>query len=354
MGIKQTSSSSKKQPVTTSHKHKYTRIKKCLIGIVGVILLLILGIYIASQVSPWPNALLIRDGFDKSGRATATALEKHVPSGITTIENKQYRTSDKDAYLDVFYPSTTTEQLPTVVWVHGGAWVSGDKDEVDNYLKIIASKGYTVVGVNYSIAPEHQYPLPIIQVNDALGYLQLNASELHVNPNRIALAGDSAGSQIAAQVANLITSPAYAKDMNIYPELAAEKLKATILNCGAYDLSLPDYNGDWGKFLHTVLWAYAGTSDFIHDPALRHASVVNYVTKEFPSSFITAGNADPLEEQSTEFAKKLHSLGVATSTLFYPDNHEPKLQHEYQFNLDNQDGAKALEQMTAFLEKHLR
>lgn len=293
--------------------------------------------------------MLIRYAFNSEGVKVSNALEKHVPSGVTEVEDQQYRTNDKDAYLDVFYPEGTSQPLPAVVWVHGGGWVSGSKDQVDNYLKILASHGYTAVGVNYSIAPEHKYPTPLYQVNDALDYLQHNAERFNIDTDRIVMAGDSAGSQIVAQIANIITSPEYARDIGINPKLEASKLVGLLLNCGAYDLALPDYNGPFGGFLNTVLWAYSGTKDFLNDPNLKHASVVNYVTSNFPPAFITAGNDDPLEEQSTEFAKKLESLGVPVSTLFYPEDHEPKLGHEYQFNLDQQDSKNALDQMLKFL-----
>ena len=186
------------------------------------------AIYIAFQVSPLPGSLLIRDEFDKGGAATSKALEKYVPTNVTQIENQRYRQNDKDGYLDVFYPNGTQDPLPTIVWVHGGAWVSGDKNNIDNYQKILASKGFTTVSVDYSIAPEHKYPLPLHQVGDALSYLQENADRLHIDRSKIILAGDSAGSQIVAQVANIITSPAYARDIGISPRLDASQLKGML------------------------------------------------------------------------------------------------------------------------------
>jgi len=339
----------KSQKKTTRHASK---MKKWLIGILGGIILLAIIVWLAFQLSPWPSALLIRHEFTEGGLKTAKALEKHVPAGIAEIENQQYRANDNDAYLDVFYPDKTNKPLATVIWTHGGAWVSGDKDEVDNYMKILASHGFTVVSVNYSIAPEKQYPTPIVQLNAALSYVKENAARLNSDARRIVLAGDSAGSQIAAQMANIITSPSYAKKVGIEPSLAPDSLKGVLLNCGAYDLALPDYDGAFGDFLHTVLWAYSGTKNFRNDPRLEAASVANYVTPAFPPAFITAGNVDPLLPQSTELAKRLKKQGVVTDTLFYAKDHTPQLNHEYQFNLDTHDGKKALTRMVGFLKTH--
>jgi acetyl esterase len=350
MSTKKKSSKKSKTKQTLWQQHK--RLWKWLIGITATILILVAAVWVAFQVSPWPGSLIIRDEFTKGGEKTSQALEKYVPAGITSIDNLQYRANDNDAYLDVFYPEKANDALPTVVWVHGGAWVSGNKDEIDNYLKILAGKGFTTIGVNYSIAPEKQYPTPLYQVNDALSYIEKHAEHLRVDPSQLFLAGDSAGSQIVAQMGNIITSESYANLVGIQPEIEADNVKGMILNCGAYDLALPDYNGQFGNFLHTVLWAYSGKKDFLNDPAIKPASVVNYVTKDFPPTFITAGNVDPLENQSLEFAQKLKSLDVPTDTLFYPQDHTPALSHEYQFILDNADGENALKQIVAFLQKH--
>jgi len=317
-------------------------------GTVLVFGFLTAAVWVAFQVSPWPNALLIRDAFTKGSAKFSKDLEKYVPANITQVENQQYRQNDNDAFIDVFYQKDVVKPQPTIIWVHGGAWVSGNKEQIDNYMKILAGKGFTTVSVNYSIAPEKQYPVPITQLNDALGYIQQNAERLRVDDRRLMMAGDSAGSQIVAQMANIITSPQYASEMDIQPKLSADKLKGLLLNCGAYDLALPDYSGSFGNFLHTVLWAYSGTQDFLHDPKLKTASVANYLTPRFPPSFITAGNVDPLLDQSTELAKRLQDLGVPTTTLFYPANHQPQLNHEYQFVLDTADGQTALKQMVDF------
>lgn len=315
-------------------------------------LLFVLAVYGSFQLSPWPKALLIRYGFDQGAVQISQTLEKHVPAGVDAIVDQQYRSNDRDAYLDIFYPSQLPSPdavLPTIVWVHGGAWISGDRSHVANYLKILASHGYTTVGVGYSIAPGHQYPTPLFQVNDALNYLQQQGKRFHIDTSRFVLAGDSAGAQIAAQVATVITNPAYAEELSIRPALQPIQLKAALLNCGAYDIALADYEGAFGSFLKTVMWSYSGTKNFLNDPKFQSVSVINFVTPSFPPSFITAGNADPLAPQSVALAKKLTQMSVPIDTLFYPDDHQPPLEHEYQFNLDIADGQQALARILKFL-----
>lgn len=309
---------------------------------------------LVARFTPWPSALLIRWAFDKGGRDANDALARHVPAGILETLDEPYAATSPDARLDVFAPAGTAagQRFPAVVWVHGGAWLSGDKDQVRNYLKILAAQGFTVIGVNYSISPGCHYPVPVRQVNAALAHVRNHAERLHVDVSRIVLAGDSAGSHIAAQVANLTTSPAYAVDVGIEPSLEASQLVGTVLYCGAYDLDLAaGASGFGGWFIDTALWSYSGSKDYADDPTFRAASVARHLTPRFPPSFISAGNADPLLAHSEGLIAKLAALGVPTDAVMFPADRSPALGHEYQFDLDSDAGREALSRSVAFLHR---
>lgn len=313
--------------------------------------------YAAAQLSPWPGALVIRFLMDRGGVAAAQALEKHVPAGVTGRIGEAYQAGDESARFDVFHPLVEEGKvvpLPAVVWVHGGAWLSGDKQQVANYLRIIAAKGYVTIGVNYGLAPAKGYPEPVRQVNAALAYLVKNAARLNIDPDRIFLAGDSAGAQVAAQTAAMVISPAYASAVGIEPGLEPSRLRGVILFCGAFDASLLNLEGAFGWFLRTVLWSYFGTRDFLSDPRLAQFSVARHITQRYPPVFIAAGNADPLTPQSVAFAERAAGLGVPVDKLFFPKDYEPRLGHEFQFNLDVEAGKLALERALAFLAARSR
>lgn len=308
------------------------------------------------NIGPKPSAYLIRELFTKEGIATNNALEKFVPFGITSVLNESYDTSDKDCGFDVYYPDSiaySNKNLPTIVWIHGGGFIAGSKDQVANYCKILASKGFTVVAVNYSLAPEKNYPLPVIQVNKALQYLKKNAAKYHIDINKIALAGDSAGAHIASQTGFITYSNSYSQLMGIGPALTREQLKCVVLFCGPYDIKYVDLNGSFAWVLNTFLWSYSGNKDFANDELFKTAFILEYVNKDFPPAFISVGNNDPLRTQSYALARKLSSSGANVDSLFYPDNYTPALEHEYQFNLNLDAGKLALEKMTEFLQEKL-
>ena len=167
--------------------------------------------YAALELSPWPAALVYRWWMDHGGIEMNQALEKHVPPEVGARLDHHYDTNDADALLDVYFPEAATRALPAIVWVHGGGFLAGDRRQVGNYLKILAGRGYTTVAVGYSLAPASHYPTPLHQVNAALAYLVRNAVQLRIDPDHLILAGDSAGAQVAAQMANIVSSPGYAE-----------------------------------------------------------------------------------------------------------------------------------------------
>jgi len=303
----------------------------------------------AIEVSPWPSALLYRTVMDWKGEEANLALERYVPAGITALIDQHYDANDADAVLDVYYPSQPGGTLPTIVWIHGGGFLSGNKGQVANYVKILAARGYTTVSVGYSLGPSSNYPTPVLQANAALAYLMQNAKRLRIDPARIFLAGDSAGAQIAAQVANTISVPAYAAALGIVPAISRAQLRGVILHCGIYDLALPSLRGPYGHFMDTATWAYSGRRDGLKAEHTSQFSVARFVTAEFPPAFISAGNSDPLLPHSLALAEALGRRGVQVDTLFFAKDRKPELPHEYQFNLDTDAGREALERAVKFV-----
>jgi len=322
---------------------------------VGIVVAVAAVIAIIGSLTPWPSAMLIRAVFTKGGDETAAEMDKHVPdTKLTEQLDVAYGDAGADTTMDVFTPASATGPLPTVVWIHGGAWISGAKENVDPYLRILAAEGFTTIAVNYTIGPEGVYPLAVHQLNDALAYIDEHADELGVDADQIVLAGDSAGAQLASQMATLITSTAYAEIMDITPAIAAEQLVATVLNCGVYDLAaLARLDGIAGWGFKSAMWAYSGTKTWAEDSTGATMSTVDWVTKDFPTTYISGGNGDGLTWlQSIPMAQRLDELGVDVTTRFWPAPHEPQLPHEYQFHLDLPDAQTALQQTIEFLNAH--
>ena len=334
----------------TFERGPWIRRRSSKVGVIALALGVIAGLI--WTLSPWPATLMIRALFDKDAASTVDEMERYATDvPLTESLDEQYGDSGTNTSFDVYSPAGSTGPLTTVVWIHGGAWISGDKSNVAPYVRKLAAEGFTVVAVNYTVSPEAIYPAAITELNEALAYLLDNADRLRIDPDNIVFAGDSAGSQLSAQLATAITNPTFASTMGMTPSLSADQLQAVVLNCGIYDVSgIPNAPGLGGWGFRVALWAYIGVKDWSNTPGGEQMSVIDDVTAEFPRTWISGGNADPLTAtQSVPFAQRLTELGVETTTLFYPDDQVEQLPHEYQFHLDFEQARSAFTSTVQFL-----
>jgi len=276
--------------------------------------------------------------------------------------------ADVRVQTDVAYPSrygSNTFDLyapaagggPVLFWVHGGGFIGGDKTTIRPIALRLAAKGYTVVSLNYALAPKTHYPAALVQLGEVYEYLRANAPRFGA-PNlcRLAFGGDSAGAQIALQFVLLQTNPALAEAMHWHPQVPKESIKANVLYCGPYDLAAFAGTGSkvLGFFVQQLGWAYFGHRGWMRAPKARQASVLDHVTAACPPTFLTDGNAFSFEEQGRALCAKLTELGVSVQGLFYgPEAGE--LHHDYQFSFDQypQQAEECYQDTLDFLNRYL-
>ncbi|MGQ8870764.1 alpha/beta hydrolase [Paenibacillus sp. TSA_86.1] len=314
------------------------------------LLILIIGfVGIGAQFTPKITVFLLKSGLEL---ASSNTNSKHTneSEGVTRVTDVAYADEGRrSSTVDIYYPSAATEPLPVILWVHGGGWVMGDKGDIADYAVQLSQRGYVVVSMNYALAPDTTYPVPVMQTNQALSYIKNHVSQYQGDPNNLFLAGNSAGAQIASQTAALLTNPNLAKQMNITPAVEPEKIRGTLLFCGPYNLRTVESTGF--PFMRTFLWSYTGSKAYEEDPRLDEMSTVLQVTAGYPPAFITSGNDDPLTVQSMELAEVLKRRGVTTETLFFPTSTE-KLGHDYQFDLGTKAAQQALQSSVQFIQDH--
>ena len=302
-----------------------------------------------SRLSPWPSALLIRTVFYRGARQLAAVMAPHVPAGgVAQHRGLRFPAGS----LDLFVPTEAPAPAPLVVWIHGGAWLSGSRYDVEPYLRILAASGYAAAGVSYTRSPRAVYPQALQEVAAALAFLQKESADFGADPRRIVLAGDSAGAQLAAQLAVLTTSPEYARRTGLPSPLSRHDLRGVILHCGIYDVAaLASLQGILGWGFKTALWAYSGKRKWSRTAAGRDISVLSDVTADFPPAFISGGNGDNLTAtQSVPLAARLTQLHTDVRTRFWPQDHRPALPHEYQFHLNRSEARQTLTETLAFLQ----
>ncbi|HEY6255263.1 MAG TPA: alpha/beta hydrolase [Xanthobacteraceae bacterium] len=328
-------------------------LKKLILFVISAVIITGVGVYVAFQLSPWPSVLLVRYAFDKGAAEAAASIASLVPDGISAQRGLSYAPGDRDALFDVFAPANAQMALSAVIWVHGGGFISGSRSDLSGYLQILAAPGYVTIAIDYTPAPEARFPTPVRQTNAALAHIVANVKYLNIDPERIFLAGDSAGAQIAAQTALVISDANYARRMGIDPGMKRASLRGLVLFCGPYDPSSLNFEGPFADFMRTVLWSYLGTTN-PRDARVAQMSVLPHVTAAYPPVFISVGNADPLAPQSVAFAEALRAQGIEVDALFFPKDHNPPLDHEYQLLLSTDAGRLAFDRSVAFLKAHAR
>lgn len=322
--------------------------------VTGLLAAVLMG-WALMAISPRPAIAAIRWLFDRGAAQAAQALGRHLPPGVETLADQAYREAPTRLAFDLHRPTAAAGQaLPLMVWIHGGAFVSGRKEDVGPYVRHFAARGIAVASLDYTLAPTASYPTQLREVNEGVAYLLREAGRLGIDASRVVLAGDSAGAQLAAQLAAVSTDAAYARAVDITPALASGQLRGVLLFCGVYDFAALPYDGPVGVLLRAVAWGFLGERDFRRTVGFEQASVVRHVGLAFPPAFIAAGNGDPLLPHSQALAARLSALGVAVDPVFFPADLAPPLGHEYQFDLDRPEGRATLERATAFAWQRLR
>ncbi len=181
-----------------------------------------------------------------------------------------------DLGMDLYYPASGGP-WPTLVFVHGGGWMEGDKYYVDSSP---TASGYLVVSINYRMYPEYRFPAMIEDVKCAIRFLRAHARQYNLDPDRIALAGHSAGGHLAA-LAGLADRNA-GWDVGEYPGRSS-RVQAVVVLAGPADLT-QEYPA----------WVDELIQNVFGPEQLANGSPVTYASPDDPPFLIIHGDADPV------------------------------------------------------------
>lgn len=321
-----------------------------LIKLIGFTIISIIIISIFFVVfTPYPASYVINKLFE-GGVAVEPENYSDIKALTVQYENIVYASEFVANELDVISPKATDEPLPVIIWVHGGAFAAGDKSDITEYAVQIAAKGYHIVNINYELAPKAKYPTPLLQLNDAYTWVIANAAQYHFDTTKVLFAGDSAGAQIVSQYALIQTNESYAEQLQIKSIVTKETIAGLLLFCGPYDIQKLSHLSD-NKLvtflLNRVGWGYIGERNWQTSEVARLASPIDFVTADYPPSFITDGNVMTFDEHGKTLAAKLQQLNVPMTEKFYEGNALP---HEYQFIMNTPEAFETFEAVMAFIE----
>ena len=201
---------------------------------------------------------------------------------------------------------------PIVVYYHGGGWVIGSLETHDGGCRAIANAvDAVVVSVDYRLAPEHRFPAPLDDARAALAWVAEHAEEVGGDASRIAVAGDSAGGNLAAVVAQMARDtggPPICFQLLIYPVTDHE-----------FDSASMHDNAE-GYFLtrDAMRWFY---SHYLDEPAQGADPRVSPIRADdlagLPPAFVITAEYDPLRDQGVAYAAAMRDAGTPVKATTY-------------------------------------
>lgn len=242
-----------------------------------------------------------------------------VPPSVRKIGGITYaHTPERDLQLDVYLPAKLPPTpLPAIVFVHGGGWQAGLRDNHAPQAIRMAAQGFAGVTISYRLTPVARYPAAVIDAKAAVRWVRAHASEYGIDPDRIAIAGGSAGGQIAALAG---VSDGVAR---FEPDAGgvSSRVQAIVNIDGLSDFTSEAARANEDRPGATLPPAAAWFgARYAEKPALwREASPTFYVNpKTPPVLFIGSGQAR-FSVGRDEMMAKLKAAGVATEVVLFPD-----------------------------------
>ncbi len=258
-------------------------------------------------------------------------LAKPRRHGVERIDDIPYRRSGHKAHrLDIYRPDDCTD-APVVFYIHGGGFRFMSKESHWLMSLGFARRGYLVVTINYRLAPRHPFPAALVDTCHAYRWVCENIADYGGSADDIIVAGESAGANLAANIA--LASCVEFREAWMQRVFETEQVpSAAILACGILQVSKPQ------RFLrkkslpewlyHRIAEVnrdYLQPSSFLHRRSARLADPLlvledlDQADRPFPPTFAPVGTDDPLLDDTRRLEMALTQLGVPVDARYYQD-----------------------------------
>lgn len=302
--------------------------RKSMMQIIGTLVLLLFVVVVISVLAQ---------------RRDPTEFPK-VPEGITVHRDITYVTDGHERQkLDLYVPDTG-ENLPLIIWVHGGAWLGGDKRHYNprEYLK----SGYAGASINYRLSQHAIFPAQIEDVKAAVRWLRANAETYRLDPDRFAAWGSSAGGHLVAMLGTTGNVNEFEVGENLE---VSSRVQAVVDYYGPTDFLQMDAHRLPDGLVHDA--PDSPESKLVGGPIQEHkdrvarANPITYVSEDDSPFLIIHGDQDKLVpyQQSVLLKNALEKTGVPV-TFYKVDGGGHGWFRD----------SKVPELTKAFLEKHLK
>lgn len=240
-------------------------------------------------------------------------------STYTTHNNLRYSSASPRLLLNLFTPDNGVEAAPLIIYVHGGGWLSGSKDEdCFPHMFDMMKQGFAVACINYRLSKEAKFPAQIEDTKAAVRWLRANAPKYKLFDKRIGIWGASAGGHLAALAGTSNGVSGFDKGEN--PSYSSA-VQAVVDMCGPTDLvkfvETPGFTGD---SRNAFIATYLGYDPKSNPNKAKAANPITYIDKNDPPFLIYHGAEDDTvpASQSQLLHDALKGAGVSSKLTIFP------------------------------------
>lgn len=335
--------------------HKMPKALKVIAIVIGSFLALAIGLYFLLTANTQIIVGMIQKGmYGDSSPNTYEPLytpgEGLTAAGQYKINDIAYGTEYPNSFLDITYPDSNTEiDRPTLFYFHGGGFFGGSKNmgdpmaasEATALLDDICAQGYNIVNVDYALVPDYHFPVPLVQANQAISFIDEHKDEYHINMDNVILMGSSAGAIMTAQFGTVISNPEYAALLNIEPVLSLEQVSAVIIDDAPIDY------GNMTLTCKLLIGNYVKGSIYLNKDELNRYECIPYMTSDYPAAFLLGSE---YRNDMVSMSGKLKEAGVEHILVDPFTEHGEIKPHCFVANERNDPIAKeAFDRMITFL-----
>jgi len=247
-------------------------------------------------------------------RAAFESREPAPGEDVASVEDLEVPGPAGNVPVRVYRPDGASEPAPVVVYFHGGGWVLGSIATHDGSCRALANRtGAVVASVGYRLAPEHPYPAALDDCFAATCWVAAHADDLGVDPGRLAVAGDSAGGNLAAAVclaARDRGGPTIAFQTLVYPVTDLEPDRWPSMAANADGPLLTRAAMDW------FIGHYAGDPPPLDDALAAPIRAADL--SGLPPAHVSTAGHDPLQDEGAAYAEALAAAGVPVAHDDFP------------------------------------
>lgn len=263
------------------------------------------------EIDIWANLALTRELLLKRSKAIVALLPPVL--NVTSIDYKIPQIDAEAISVRVYRPDNQSEDLPVLLWIHGGGFCFGSMEGDDYSVRRMTDAiGCVVVSVDYRLAPEYPFPAPLDDCYAALLWVANNTKLLSVVPSRIGVGGISAGGGLAAALALMV------RDRAEVPVIFQALLCPMIDNTNTSDSSFSITDKRiWNRNSNLQGWMhYLGRDDASGKeayPASKYAAPSHASDLHgLPSAYIGVGSVDLFVDENRDYSERLNAAGVSS------------------------------------------